>query len=221
MFHYSTIQQLIATRRMIYLQTILKRPKGELIRKIYKAMKEDPLPGDWCELILSDFNKLNIHISDNLIQNMNEDEYKNLIKDKVREAAFNEFKHMQAGHQKGNTLYHEDLKHPQPYLITNKLSNSQVSLLFNLRTQCVRGIKDNFHGQNNHNLKCDLCKNETDNQDHLLKCHVLKQHIQWNHEDVKHEHIYGTLQQQIDVTILLSTLLEVRDRLLEEDNKSA
>ena len=152
---------------------------------------------------------------------MNEEDYKNFIKDKVREAAFNEFKHMQAGHEKGNTLYHEDLKHPQPYLITNKLSNNQVILLFNLRTQCVRGIKDNFHGHNNHNLEWDLCKNETNNQDHLLKCHVWKRRIQWNHKDIKYEQIYGTLQQQMDMTILLSTLLEVRDRLLEEDNQRA
>ena len=44
---------------------------------------------------------------------MNEEDYKNIIKDKVREAPFNEFKHMQAGHEKGNTLYHEDLQPPQ------------------------------------------------------------------------------------------------------------
>ena len=113
---------------------------------------------------------------------MNKEDYKNIIKDKVRDAAFSEFKHMQAGHEKGNTLYDEDLKHPQPYLITNKLSNSQVILLFNLRTQCLRGIKDNFHGQYTHNHKCDLFKKETDSQDHLLKCHVLKQHVHWYHE---------------------------------------
>ena len=116
---------------------------------------------------------------------------------------------MQAGHEKGNTLYHEDLKHPQPYLITNTLGNSQVSLLFNRRTQC------NFHGQYNHNHKCELCQKKTDSQDHLLKCHALKQHIHWDHEEVKYEHIYGTLQQQIRITILLSSLL-VQDRLLEE-----
>ena len=144
---------------------------------------------------------------------MNEEDYKNIIKDKVREAAVNEFKHMQAGHGKGNTLYHEDLKHPQPYLITNKLSNNQVSLLFNLRTPCVRGIKDNFHGQYNQNLKCDLCKKETDSQVHILKCHVLKQHIQWDQEKVKYEHIHGTLQQQINVTNLLCALLELHSPL--------
>ena len=35
---------------------------------------------------------------------MNEEEYTKIIKDKVREDAFNKFKHMHAGHKKG-TLY--------------------------------------------------------------------------------------------------------------------
>ena len=106
--------------------------------------------------------------------------------------------------------------HPELYLITNKLSNIQVSLLFNIRPQCIRGIKDNSHDQYNQNLKCDLCKKETDSQDHILKCDVLKQHIQWDHEKVKYEHIHETLQQQIKVTILLCALLELQFRLLEE-----
>ena len=93
---------------------------------------------------------------------------------------------MQAGHQKGNTLNHDDLKQPQSYLMKNKPNNSQVSLLFNLRTQCVRGIKDNFHGQNYQQLECDLCKVEIDTQNHILECHVLKQHIKWNHEEIQY-----------------------------------
>ena len=84
------------------------------------------------------------------------------------------------------------------HLITNKLSNSQFSLLFNKGTQCLRG-KNYFHGQYNHNYKCDLCKKETDSQDHLLNCHVLKQHVHWDHEEVKYENIHGTLQQKISL----------------------
>ena len=113
-----SIPQIIATRRLIYLQTILKRPKGELIRNIYEAMKEDPLPGDWCQQIQNDFEKINLHMNENLIELMNAEEYKVLIKSKVKEEAFKEFKNMQAGHQKGNTLFHDDLKQPQSYLMT-------------------------------------------------------------------------------------------------------
>ena len=123
---------------------------------------------------------------------------------------------MQARHEKGNNMYHENLKQPQSYLLTNKLNNKQASLLFNMRVQCVRGIKENFHKHYNNNLKCDLCKNEIDNQNHLLNCQVIKQHVKLNNKTIKYEHIFGTLEEQITVTILLSALLEVRDWLLEE-----
>ena len=63
---------------------------------------------------------------------------------------------------------------------------------------------------------CELCGTNVDNQEHLLQCQVLGQHMRWNHEEIKYDHIYGSLQQQIEVTKLISSLLGVRDRLQEE-----
>ena len=127
---------------------------------------------------------------------MNEEDYKHLINKKVREESFQEFKIMQAGHEKGNKIYHENLEQPQSYLLTNKLSNRQVSLLFNMRVQCVREIKDNIHKQYNHTLKCNVCKIQTNDQKHILICHVMNKHVNWNNYEVKYEHIFGTLQQK-------------------------
>ena len=44
-----------------------------------------------------------------------------------------------------------------------------------------------------YNLMCDFCGNYLHNQEHLLQCQVLRQHIKWNHEDIKYDHIYGSL----------------------------
>ena len=57
---------------MIYLQTIFKRPKGELIINIYEAMKKESHQRDWYQLIVNDFENFNLHISDNLFETMNE-----------------------------------------------------------------------------------------------------------------------------------------------------
>ena len=123
---------------------------------------------------------------------------------------------MQANHEKGKHLYHENLTRAQNYMKTNKLNNKEISLLFNLRCQSVSSVKENFHQQFGNNLLCDLCGKYVDTQEHLLQCHVLRKHIKWNHEDIKSEHIHGSLQEQIEVTKLIFRLLEVRDRLLEE-----
>ena len=40
------LKQVITSRRIIYLQTILKRPGTELTHKVYKAQQENPVKGD-------------------------------------------------------------------------------------------------------------------------------------------------------------------------------
>ena len=208
------ISQTISIRRMTYLQTILQRSEGELIRRVYVAMKENPLEGDWCQLVEHYFREANLNISNDQIRQMDPTQYKKLIKSSVRDLAFIYFKERQAGHQKGRLLEHENLLKPQKYLITNQLTNKQISLLFNLRCQVVRGIQDNFHNQYV-DRRCPLCKLETDSQGHIIQCSTLKKHMKWN-QDIKYEHIYGNLQEQVTITLLHSTLLETRDRLLEE-----
>ena len=141
--------------------------------------------------------------------------YKALIKKEVRESAFMEFKLQQSGHEKGNKTPHENLEKPQKYLLTNKLTNKQISLLFNLRCQSERTFKNNFHRHYTGDLNCLMCNTELDSQEHLLMCKELKKHIDINH-NIKYDHIYGSLQEQIEVTILYSSLLEVREQMLEE-----
>ena len=55
---------------------------------------------------------------------------------------------------------------------------------------------------------------DIDSQSHLLQCFELKKHIQINH-DIIYEHIYGTIQEQVTVTLHIEAILEVRERLLE------
>ena len=89
-----------------------------------------------------------------------------------------------------------------------------MSLLFNLRCNSVRGIRANFPNQYFGDLQCRVCLKEQDNQPHILQCTGLRKNINVNSE-VLYEHIYGTLEEQIPVTILIFSLLEERDRLLE------
>ena len=43
-----------SSRRLNYLQTILRRPKEELIQRVYDAQKSDPTPGDFYQLVKGD-----------------------------------------------------------------------------------------------------------------------------------------------------------------------
>ena len=43
-------------------------------------MKDDPCTGDWCEMVNTDFDTIDVHMSDDQIANMGDMQYKTLIK---------------------------------------------------------------------------------------------------------------------------------------------
>ena len=138
-----------------------------------------------------------------------------LIKKLVKEKTFIEFNKIQDFHEKGTLMHHDNLNLPQDYLVTNKLTNKEISVLFNLRCHSIRGIRDNFQRQYHGDVKCPLCQSSVDNQKHALQCSVLKKHI-YIDPAIRYEAIYGTLEEQIPVAKLFYSLLEVRERILEE-----
>ena len=144
---------------------------------------------------------------------MTENYYKEHIKLKVRESAFNDLIVQQQGHKKAKNVIYSDFTIPQPYLTSALFDNNMSSLLFNLRCRTVKGIKDNFHSYYNNDIACELCGG-TDSQEHILQCHILKTHRPSSNPSV-YSHIFGTVKQQRDVTILFTRLLVERDRLLE------
>merc|ERR1712115_524774 len=62
------IRFIISTRRLIYHQTILKRNKTELIKRIYEEQKQNPSRGDFSELIKEDFRMIDTTQNDEFIK---------------------------------------------------------------------------------------------------------------------------------------------------------
>ena len=178
-------------------------------------MKADPLPRDWYRLVQEDFELVNLQINEDQIINLNPTQYKSLIKGKMRDAAYIKLKEIQAGHDKGRSTHHENLLKPQQYLLSNKITNTQKALLFNLRCDSVRGIRQNFSTMYFGDLFCRLCNLSIDSQRHVMLCPVLKEHFTWN-QDIEYEFIHGTLEQQTEVIKIYSSLMEVRERLLAD-----
>ena len=58
---------------------------------------------------------------------------------------------------------------------------------------------------------------EIDSQNHVLQCTVLKNHAcSMQSTDIHYNMIYGSLEDQVAITTLYSSLLDVRNRLLDE-----
>ena len=71
-----SVTQTIAVRRMAYLQTVLQRTEGEIIRQIYEAMKADALPGGWVILVQKHFEDINFIITEDQIRITSPSDYK-------------------------------------------------------------------------------------------------------------------------------------------------
>ena len=66
-------------RRLIYLQTLLKRHDSELTKRVYMCQKLNPLPGDWSLKIQEDFEIIGLMMNDKEIEDMTENEYKKFL----------------------------------------------------------------------------------------------------------------------------------------------
>ena len=95
------------------------------MKQVYKCQKESPVPGDWCTLLKEDFEKINVHISDDLIEKMSEIEYKKLIKVNTRRAAFDYLQSLKEGNLKVMINEYNDMKCPQDYITSRSITNTE------------------------------------------------------------------------------------------------
>ena len=214
------IPYIITTRRLIYLKHILDRSDTEVTNKIYRCQKANPSPGDWCNLVDQDFKDIELDITEDFIKTMPLLDYKALIKSTARKAAFKSLEAKKASHSKVNQNKYVDMKNPQGYLTDKSITNTQCSILFALRSHCVRGIKENFKILHSENTLCPLCERCIDTQFHILQCKVLQDILPLT-EDISYSDIYGTTQSQIDFVRIYEQYLVLRDEILEDTDPQA
>ena len=94
------LSKILACRKIIYLKTILKRNKHDLLRRVYEAQKENPTDGNYINLIKIFFETLGKSISEDNIINMTEDMFKNRVKTFVEKAAFEQLSAITESHSK-------------------------------------------------------------------------------------------------------------------------
>ena len=82
------IPYIISARRLIYLQTILQRPDHEITKKIYQHQKTNPSPGDWCHLVNSDFNVIDVNMSETEIEAMCPSEFLKVHQEQSEKCCF-------------------------------------------------------------------------------------------------------------------------------------
>ena len=88
----------ICARRLIDLQTILKRYTSDLIWRIFVFQKASQLPSDWCQSVAKGFEIKGKHIEGKETCLNNEHDYSTCIKNQARKATFSELEEISSNH---------------------------------------------------------------------------------------------------------------------------
>jgi hypothetical protein len=204
-------QFVLASRRILYLQTILKRDATELTSKILKAQVEDPFKGDFCQLVDEDVQMIHLNMLHSEIQKISKNKLKKILKLRVRSTAFTYLQSMQEGKSKMERLKYHKLE-TISYMKSPLFSQGESSLLMSLRTRCVRGIRNDFPAMYvDKYCPIDPTCASIDNLEHVMFCTKLWEKIK-DHNLVTHtvqfEDIYSKdITKQKAVTHLYSQLL--------------
>ena len=103
------IRYITSSRRLNFLQTILKREDDELTKRVLKAQIENPTEGDFIDLVRNDCEELEIPYDLNIIESTGVNSFKNIVKVKVREAAIKYLRSLQARHSKVKSIEYTKL----------------------------------------------------------------------------------------------------------------
>ena len=207
---------MIAVRRILYLHNILKRHETELIRRVYCAMKNETSNGDWIELVANDMKEINLDLSDEEISQFSKQDFKSLIKNRMRNIVFSDLEIQKSDHSKVRNIIHTDLKTPQKYLTNGIFTNKMSSLLLNFRCKSVNEFRSNLESSDQHS-PCKFCMKSDDTQEHALVCTVVKTHLSENNtklvNSVSYMDLFGSIDAQLIVTEAFSIIIKTRENL--------
>ena len=174
-------------------------------------MREFPSPEDWLSQISNDLIYLEIKYSHSYIKLVTKNQFRQIIKEKLKLKCNEYLQSLQNCHTKTRKLVIDDKI--QMYLTSDKLSTSEKKFLFLLKTRMIKS-KNNFTYLFS-DLKCRMCLSENSEETlvHLSVCQSVREKICVISE-VDPDDIFGDLEAQVKsvrVWIQVFSMLEQND----------
>ena len=168
-------------KRVMFLHHILTREDNALIKRVFWAQVQQPVKGDWCLIVREDLESIGLaDLSFEKIQKMEKEALRTLLKNQVRETAFNNLIAEKRKCSKLSGLDYSSLE-CQSYLSPqSNLTNKMKRTLFRWRSHTINVS----HNIGKKEALCPLCEKAEDTQYHLLTCQMLAIPEPWNIESV-------------------------------------
>ena len=210
------LRSLIQIRRLMYLWHLNSRDKSELINRIYTTQKISNNVGDWVKLVEADMSELGITLTDEQIQGVSKNMFKNYVKKQVKINQLKYLSSLKTKHSKAKFLDCSSIKMAD-YLKDPNFTSMEKKLLFKLRSKTL-DVKQNFHSQYQ-NPWCSSCGLFQETQKHLLQCPQIVPKLGYlcgKTSTLNENFVYGSIEQQQIIVKIYSDILEVRENLQAE-----
>ena len=166
------VKYVIISRRVNFLHYILCEDENSLLSRFFSAQCSDPIKGDWASQVQKDLQFLNMTMSFEEIASYSKKSFKLLVKDSVRERAFNDLLKAQKGHSKGKEIVFKELGIQSYLKASSPLTTKEKRFLFSARTRGL-DLRNNFK-QGKTDLRCRLCRSHLEDQPSLLSCTAIE-----------------------------------------------
>ena len=132
---------------------------------LFRAQVRDPTKNDWSETIKEDLKDLKIGMNFDQIKKMSKLKWKKIVKNAMREKAFNDLIEIHDSYVKGEDLSYGKLE-SRTYLLSKNMTTSQKRLVFKMRTNMIN-VKSNY-SHSYVEFSCPCCGEEEDTQEHMF-----------------------------------------------------
>ena len=166
------IRFIIISRRLMFYHYVLNEDSESLIYKFYKLQARKPVKNDWSLTVRENLDELKITLTENQIQNMSKIRFQKIVKESIKNAAFEYLLKLKNSHSKVSHIPYETLK-MQDYLEPSIFSADLAKFTFLCRSRML-AVGENYK-QGQEITTCPVCNlpSELDSQFHLLECSKL------------------------------------------------
>ena len=129
------------------------------------------------------------------IKKQSKENFKNIVKNKIKIAAFEYLRNIQATHSKSKQIEYKSLELQSYLKAGNDMTIQEKCFVFQARSHCVQ-VKCNFKiGLSD--LKCRQCGIEDETQDHIMTCAALVDNSLTNQNIPEYGEIFSDNPQKI------------------------
>ena len=123
----------IIKMRIFFLKYILEQDPESSLAKMYKLQLQNPKRGDWASQCKKSMEKIKLNLSNEQIRNMTKYEFKNLVRKKCKESAYQYL--MNKRGKKGEQIIYSSIRMSEYLLPNEKMSIEDQRKKFEIRNK--------------------------------------------------------------------------------------